>query len=257
MKSSKIGILSFRQEEKSGEIGFSKVSTFVQKNRAIKDNVLLLDAGDVFHGRVYTNLTKGRLILDIMNSIKYNALVPGNHDFNYGFERLLQLKNAANFTILAANIKAKGEKNPFLAFDIKILNGLKVGIFGLATPETCFKTCKKNIGGLRFLNPVKVAKKMVKKLKGKVHVIVALSHLGEVGKYNSHDLVKMVPGIDLVIDGHSHDFLKDGKKIKDTLIAQTGAALRAIGYVNLKILNKQIVYKKAELLYQKDLNKLE
>lgn len=243
-------------EKNTGEIGFSKVSTFIQKNRAIKDNVLLLDAGDVFHGKVYTNMTKGKLILDIMNKLNYDALVPGNHDFNYGFGRLLQLKNESKFPILAANIKEEDGKKHFLPYIIKNLNGLKVGVFGLATPETRYKTCNKNIKGLSFLDPVKIAKKMVKKLKGKVNVIVAISHLGELGKYNSHDFVKMVPGIDLVVDGHSHDYLENGKKVKDTLIAQAGSSLKALGYINLKILNNQIVYKKAELIRQKDIKDL-
>lgn len=244
-------------EEKTGEIGFPKVSTFVKKNRDEKDNVVLLDAGDVFHGKVYTNLTKGKIILDIMNSLNYDALVPGNHDFNYGQDRLIELKDKAKFDVIAANVKDIESKQPFLSYIIKKLNGIKVGIFGLATPETEYKTCKKNIEGLRFIDPVKVAREMVKKLKGKVDVIIALSHLGEVGKYNSHDFAKLVPGIDLIIDGHSHDFLKDGRKVKDILIAQTGASLKAVGYVTLKVLNNQVVYKKAELLYQKDLNKLE
>lgn len=244
-------------EEETGEIGFPKVATFINRNRLMNDNVLLLDAGDVFHGKVYTNLTKGKLILDIMNKIGYNAMVPGNHDFNYGFDKLMELKNEVKFAILAANVKEKGEKEPFLAFDIKNINGVKVGIFGLATPETYYKTNKKNIEGIEFQDPVKIAKKMVKKLSGKVDMIVAVTHLGETGEFNSHDFAKKVPGIDIIIDGHSHDFLNKGKMIGNTLIAQTGASLKAVGLINLKVLNGRIVFKKAELIYKNDIKNLE
>ena len=244
-------------EEETGEIGFSKVATFIEKNRLMSNNVLLLDAGDVFHGKVYTNLTKGKLILDIMNKIDYNAMVPGNHDFNYGFNELMKLKSEMKFVMLAANIREKGEKKPFLAFDIRNINGIKVGIFGLATPETYYKTNKKNIEGIEFQDPVKIAKKMVKKLSGKVDMIVALTHLGETGEFNSHDFAKKVPGIDIIIDGHSHDFLDKGKDVCNTLIAQTGASLKAVGLINLKVLNGRIVFKKAELVYKHNINNLE
>ncbi|MHB8076529.1 metallophosphoesterase family protein [Desulfosporosinus fructosivorans] len=99
-------------------------------------------------------------------------------DFNYGYQRLLELDAMTNFPILSANIQTTDGKRLLTPYIIKDVEGIKIGIFGLTTPETTYKTHPKNVEGLTFVDPVEEAKVIVAELKGKLDVIVALAHLG-------------------------------------------------------------------------------
>lgn len=237
------------EESQYAGMGMAKLNTLIQEYRRENKNVLLLDAGDTFHGQIIANLVKGESVARILNLMDYDAMVPGNHDFNYGQERLMELNQITDFPIIAANISK--DNQPFLQeYVIKNLTGLKIAIFGLSTPETTYTTHPDNVKGLIFNDPVKIAKKMVEKLKDKADVIIALSHLGisEGSKYTSKKIAKEVDGIDLIVDGHSHDALKEGLEINDTLIVMAGEYDKNLGVVRLSVNNGRVNYKKAALI---------
>lgn len=220
-------------------MGYSRIDSIVENYEAKYKNVLYLDGGDTLHGTVMASLDKGESMVKILNETGVDAIVPGNHDFNYGIDRLVELSKQMNFPILAANV-VKDErltaKVVFEEYIIKDIDGYKVGIFGLSTPETLFKTNPKNLEGIKILDPVDTAKKVVKKLKKKnVDYIVALVHLGldnsSQEKDRSDNLAKMVPEIDLIIDGHSHTVLPNGLKVNENYIVQTGEYNKNIGKV--------------------------
>lgn len=192
--------------------------------------------GDTFHGQTIATLVEGESIVTIMNAMQYDAMTAGNHDFNYGQERLLELAEMANFPVMGGNVKKDGE--PLLdEYIIKEVDGVKVGIFGLSTPETTYKTHPLNVIGLTFEDPAIQAQKMVDMLEGQVDVIVALGHLGvdESSTYTSEAVINSVDGIDVFIDGHSHTALEGGKMVGDTLLVQTGEYDKNLGIVNLMV----------------------
>ncbi|NLO40942.1 MAG: hypothetical protein GX115_15915, partial [Ruminiclostridium sp.] len=88
-----------------------------------------LDAGDTFHGQTIATLNKGESIADIMNAIGYDAMTPGNHDFNYGYDGLVELDGITSFPTLAAKVKKADGTDLFTPYIIKEIAGLKVGIF--------------------------------------------------------------------------------------------------------------------------------
>ena len=221
------------KESSNDGMGFAKVSTEIDRLRATTKNVLVLDAGDTLHGQTIASLSKGESIVKIMNSIGYDAMTPGNHDFNYGQDRLLELSKITNFPILAANLLKADGSNVYKPYTIKEINGVKFGIFGLATPETAYKTNPKNVQGLTFQDPVVAAKKMVEELKGKCDIVVALAHLGDNGEDTSIEVAEKVSGINIIVDGHSHTTLPAGKLVNNTLIVQTGDYDKNLGEVNL------------------------
>jgi len=234
----------------SSEIGFAKIASKIKEIRSTNENVLVFDAGDTFHGQTISSLVKGESVAEVMNIIKYDAMVPGNHDFNYGQERLLELSQMTNFPIVAANIK-KADGSTFLSpYIIKELKGVKVGIFGLATPETTYKTNPNNVKGLTFEDPTAAAERMVQELEGKADIIIALAHLGldESSEYTSKLVAEKVDGIDLIIDGHSHTVLTEGLKVGDTLIVQTGEYDKNFGIVELVCENGSVTAAKASLI---------
>lgn len=218
-------------------IGFAKVAAKVKELKAANPNTLVVDAGDTLHGQTFATISKGESIIKVMNAVGYDVMTPGNHDFNYGQDRLVELAGMAQFPIISANlVKADGTTllEPYV---IKEIGGLKIGIFGLSTPETAYKTNPKNVEGLTFANPVETAKKIVAELQEKeVDAIIALAHLGiDKETVDTSYLVRdNVEGIDLIIDGHSHSTLDTiDNEGKDTKIVSTGEYNNNLGIVNL------------------------
>ncbi len=223
------------------------LKTLADSKKQNGENVLIISAGDTFHGQLIAQLSKGLTIAKIMNCTGYDYIAPGNHDFNYEVSGLKDIEAQANFKILASNVTNKSDgSNVFTPYDIKIIDGVKIGIFGLATPETLVKTSgRESITKLDFEDPIENAKKIVKQLKQQgCKIIIAITHLGlydsSDSNYKSDCLAQNVSDIDVIIDGHSHTALQNGLYVKDTLIAQTGEHGKNIGVVNLSIKDEKL-----------------
>ena len=123
-------------------------------------------------------------------------------------------------------------------------------MFGLSTPETAFKTNPKNVTEVEFLNPVDVSKEMIKKLRPKCDVLIAVMHMGvdASSEFTSERIARETDGIDLIVDGHSHTALPEGIRIKDTLIVQANCYEHFLGKATIEVENHKIISKKAELL---------
>lgn len=240
-------------------IGYAKLKTFYDTTKEKNPNTLLIDAGDTLHGTTFTNISNGKNMMNLMNKIGFDISVPGNHDFNYGYDQLKALANMANFDYLCANVVKKDGKSDFKSSVIKELDGVKVGIFGLSTPETKYKSSPKNTKDVDFKDYIKTAKEQVDLLKKDgAQVIIAVTHLGidKSSKERSDILAESVPGIDVIIDGHSHSKLDSGMKAGNTLIAQTGEHLKNIGVVNIKLDDGKITDKTAKLVEFGEASKL-
>ena len=231
-------------------IGYARLATLVKELREA-GNLILLDAGDTTHGLPIATVSNGESIIRLMNQIGYDAMVPGNHDFNYGYERLVELNEMADFPILAANVVKEDETRDLQEYTIIEIDGLKVGIFGLTTQETTYKSNPKNTEGLEFRDPVAVAEEMVVKLEEEgVDLIIALAHIGvdEESHPKATDVAERVEGIDIIVDGHSHTKLDEGKLVGDTLIVQAGEHLNNIGLVDIEFVDGEIAKKEAKLI---------
>ena len=241
---------------------------------AIKNNTensILVDAGDTIHGLPFVTLSKGQDAVDLLNAAGYEYIVPGNHDFNYGYSRLMELfKNSVTLKsgenklrLLASNINKDG-KSVFEANHIKEMevNGktVKVGFFGIATQETAYKTNPNNVKGIEFTSPVDAAKEQVEDLENQgADVIVALSHVGtdESSDPTAYDVIKAVDGIDVYVDGHSHTTFKNGEKVNDTLLVSTGEYLSNLGKVEIELdENNEVVNATASLITKEEASKV-
>ncbi|MFK3939129.1 5'-nucleotidase C-terminal domain-containing protein [Alkalihalobacillus sp. NPDC078783] len=240
-------------------MGYAKLATLIDETRS--ENALLLDAGDTFHGTTFASLEEGETIAQALNLLDYDALVPGNHDFNYGLERLRELEGSLDFPIIAANVLNNEQKTFFDPYLIKEVNGTKIGIFGLATPETEYKTHPNNVRDVTFEDPSITASRMVEELKGEgVDVIVALAHLGidESSEFTSEKVAEDAPGIDVIIDGHSHSELKIGMEAgNETLIASAGEYTQNLGVVELVIEDGDLIDRSARLINQAEVEEIE
>ncbi len=222
------------EDDGSKVIGFPKLATYANKVRE-EGNALILDAGDMIQGLPFGNLEKGHSIIDLANAVGYDAMTLGNHEFDFGTENLLEVIQKLNFPTIAANFSKDG-KTVLDTYIVKEFEGVKVGIFGMATEETAFKSHPKNTEGYTFDDMITAAREQVKILKEQenVDIVIMLGHLGlDEGEYTSDLVAKAVSGIDLIIDGHSHTVLEQGRKVEDTLIVSTGEYLGHVGEVEL------------------------
>lgn len=236
-------------------MGLAKLSTLVKQHEAENENVLLLDAGDTFHGTTFATLEQGKSIAEVFNAVGYDGMAAGNHDFNYGYERLLELKEMVTFPVLSANVIVEETGELLLPpYMIQEIDGVKLGIFGLSTPETHYKTHPKNVEGLKFTDPVEAAQMMVAELQAQeVDVIIALTHLGTDASSTdtSIKVAEGATGIDLIVDGHSHT--EENVGVSGTLIVSSGEYTKNLGVVELTFdENGELVGKEGSLISKED-----
>ncbi|CAM2976749.1 5'-nucleotidase C-terminal domain-containing protein [Paenibacillus sediminis] len=244
-----------RSKEASPEMGFAKLAGIIQDYRGKNANTLLLDAGDAVHGTTFATLVEGESVVKVMNEMGYDAIAPGNHEFNYGYKRLVELSKMLSFPMISANVRTKDGNTLFEPYIIKEVGGVKFGILGLTTPETTYKTNPKNVEDLTFTDPSEEAKAIVSKLRGQVDVVIALAHLGmdASSKDTSLKLAKDVPGIDIIVDGHSHTVLQNGLSADHgTLIASAGEYTKYIGVIDLWVDKAKMTKKEATLIDEKE-----
>lgn len=248
-----------RIESGSGIMGFAKISTKVNELRAENPNLLLVDAGDTFHGQTIATLNKGESVVKVMNAMMFDVMTVGNHDFNYGQDRLLEIEAMLDFPIVSGNITNEDGTPYMKGTYIKEIGGIKVGFFGLTSPETAYKTHPKNVEGLTFENPITSAKAMVAELVGKVDMIVAIGHIGEDAgtEFTSKMIINEVDGIDLFIDGHSHTVKPNGELVNETMLVQTGAYDANLGVVDITLTNGVVTEISAKLITSEEATAIE
>ncbi len=219
---------------------------------------LILDAGDWWQGTPEGGaLTKGMAVTEVFNAIGYDAVVIGNHEYDNGIDFLRHMVDKLKMPVLSAN--TFGEDGKLVAWArpwiIKEVAGVKVGIFGLTTANMANLSFPKHIVGLVFRREVDVARAAVKALKRQgATVIIAVTHIGleeeNHGREGDRTLAREVPGIDLIVGGHSHTFLNRPIRIEETLIVQAGRYLEKAGRAELVIdpKTRKVVASSAELI---------
>jgi 5'-nucleotidase/UDP-sugar diphosphatase len=191
---------------KPSTAGLPARATLVEEIRSETENVLLLDAGDINTGRPESNLFDARPDIIGYNFIGYDAMTIGNHEFDRGKQVLAEQMALARFPFLSANLRTASGTLLGRPYIIKKFSGFNVAVFGLTTVDTAAITYPDHIAGLHFEDEVETARKLVPRLREQADVVIALVHLGiyETPRRGSLRLAREVPGIDLVVDGHSH-----------------------------------------------------
>lgn len=207
---------------------YAKVAALKSELKARGADVILADAGDYSQGTIYVSVNKGADAVTMMNAAGYDVATIGNHEFDYGYEQLMQNMAKANFQVLCANVSKDGA--PIFAENTIIeKGGMKIGFFGLETPEAQTKANPALIQGLTFLAREEMyaaAQAQVDALKARgADAVICLAHLGVDSSSEpntSYDLLKNVPDIDFVIDGHSHSVMLAGYEKLQTGVDKDG-----------------------------------
>ena len=205
--------------------------------------VILVDAGDYSQGTTNVSTTKGADAVAMMNAAGYDVVTIGNHEFDYGYEQLMDNMSKAEFKVVCADVFDADGTTIFDAnYTYTTKSGVKVGFFGLLTPEAQTKANPALIKGLTFAidDLWAVSQKQIDALAD-ADVVICLSHLGvdnETKPYTSYDLWNNTKGIDMIIDGHSHTVMTKGDKNEP--IQSTGTAFANIGVIVIDDASKKI-----------------
>ena len=228
--------------------GYAYMASLKKQYEAAGADVIVVDAGDFTQGNPYVSLSKGHSAIDLMNAAGYDLVTLGNHEFDFGYAQLMENLKDAKFKAICANVYLKGSTDPILdpSTIIETKSGLKVGFFGMDTPETATKVNPALITEIDFSTfdqLYEVAQKAIDGLSD-ADVVIGLCHLGidaeaAVNGYRSTDLLAHVKGVDFVIDGHSHTTMTIGENGEP--IQSTGTKFKAIGAIVIDNKTKTII----------------
>ena len=240
-------------------LGYAGVAAFVNDARTTygADNVTLVDAGDAVQGDVVGTLTEGGAIIEIMNELRYDFAVPGNHEFDYGMDRFFELVDASEAIYLSANFTdLRTGATPLYPFAIETFDEvtdaeggpLDVAYIGVTTPETLTKStpasfqdesgayvygfCEDETGEALYAS---VQAAVDNALAAGADYVVVIGHLGRTGitdRWTSDAVIENTTGIDAFIDGHSHEqYVTTVENAEGVAVplAQTGTKLASVG----------------------------
>lgn len=225
--------------------GYARRMGEIAKIRSEEKNVLLLDAGDFSQGTPYFNFFNGRLEIDALNRMKYDAGTLGNHEFDNGIDTLAMVLSKAKFPVLSSNYDVSQTPiSPYIKpYIVTEMNGVRIGIMALnVQPKGLI--IENNYSGLMYNDPVKVAQKTSALLKKrlKCDLVICLSHLGSDSTsvdVNDFSIAHATKYIDVIIGGHSHTMLENVKtnnaSRKKVVIAQVGKSGLYLGRIDLEL----------------------
>ena len=232
--------------------GWGYAGLYAVKENLSKDyNVLLVDNGDAIQGEPIGTMTKGEAIIDIMNVMGYDVAIPGNHEFDYGMDRFLELAEKAEFPYISCNFNKEGEL-VFEPWIMKEVGGMKIAFVGVTTPYTLRSSTPRYFmddsgnyiygflqdeTGEGVYNAVQESVDAAR-AEGADYVIV-MGHIGnetECAPWMYSDVISHVSGIDAWLDGHSHDtdqVIMQDKDGKDVVRTACGTKLANIGVLHI------------------------
>ena len=233
----------FTSGRNKGAGGMLQLASVIKQIRYEEENILLLDAGDIFQGTPYFNYYGGELEFKLMSEMGFDASTLGNHDFDNGIDGLIKQLPHAKFPFLSANYDVSNTALNGHTFPYKIFNknGIKIGVFGLGI-ELAGLVDPKLYKDTLYIDPIRVANKQSSLLKNELNcdLVICLSHLGysyKSKKVSDSILAQETSNIDLIIGGHTHTFLKNPKLLenkegKEVLINQVGFGAIKLGKID-------------------------
>lgn len=223
--------------------GYLRRMAMIKAERSRNPKLLLIDSGDFSQGSSYYTLFKGDVEIGMMNMMHYDAATIGNHEFDFGLDNMARLFRKAEFPILCSNYDFTGTPVEGLVKPYTVIkrDGVRIGLFALC-PELDGLVFAKSCQGVRYLDPVTSAKKAVAALQRlKCDIIVCVSHLGwDLKGMSDQIMISRTRGIDLVLGGHSHSYLKQLEYVKNldgtpVPVDQNGKHAVYVGRLELKL----------------------
>lgn len=227
--------------------GYTRRMGLIAQERKADPNLLVFDAGDFCQGTPYFNFYHGRIEIDAMNRMGYDAVTLGNHEFDNGVDTLAAILQGAQFPVVCTNYDVKGSVLEGLVLPYTVIRrqNVRIGVFGIGI-DPAGLIAERNFAPLQYLDPIATAQDVANTLKNKekCDVIVCLSHQGThpsaEGKLSDVELAQATRNIDIIIGAHTHKTLTnvyipnlDGDSV---FLAQMGKSGARIGKIQVEIL---------------------
>ena len=226
--------------------GYARRMGLIEQERKAHPALILVDAGDFCQGTPYFNFYHGRMEVDALNKMGYDAITLGNHEFDYGVDTLAQMLKDAMFAVVSANYDVTGTplENIVRPYVVLTRAGVRIGILGVGiNPQGLI--AEKNFAPVRYLEPIAAAQKAANELKEKhqCDVVLCLSHLGtdsaNPAQVSYAVLAKATRNIDVIVGAHTHKIVTDryveNLDGKPVLLAQMGKSGARMGKILLEM----------------------
>lgn len=217
--------------------GLARISAYNKKVRLSQKNVLILNAGDMASGTAVSSMFKGDPIFHVLNTMSMDAAVLGNHEFDYGWQRIRHYRRIAEFPLLCANVYVSDNDGvlhliadePYRVFTY---GQLRIAVIGVLTEKTPAITTKSATDGVTFIPAIQTLKKLISEVSSKSDIVIALTHVGV-----RHDelIASAVQDVDLIIGGHSHTALRRTREVNGVRIIQAGGKGYYIGRIDMTV----------------------
>lgn len=214
--------------------GLAPLAARVDELRAEKPT-LFLAAGDMIQGNNWANLFSGQSSIQALNALQLDAMVVGNHEFDFGQVILKQRIAEARFPVLGANVVPMGELKPCIILNV---GGTSVAVVGVVTDDVPQTTHPRNVNGLTFLSPEETVAKYLPELRAQSDVVVVLSHIGLNADMK---LAQKVEGIDVIVGGHTHTRVEKPLLSGKTIVVQAFEHAKVLGVLDLTLEQGRIV----------------
>ena len=228
---------SLQEYPRPGVIGgFPRLATAVRDIRRARgaSNVVLVDAGDTFGDQLLSNITRGEATLRLMDALGYTFMALGNHDYEYTADNTRRLQGLVRFPMRAANAIVRATGQPFLGDPTLIVTagGVRVGLLALTYHNTDQTGNKENTKDLEFHSGIDVAGTYIRELRRRADVVVVVSHQGTAV---DSLLGVRVPGIDIIVGGHSHDRIQPPRRVGAAWMVQALSDASALGELTVTV----------------------
>lgn len=222
--------------------GVARRATLFQRIKAATKHVLILDAGDVFQGTPLFTFFEGEPDYITMRQAGYDAIAVGNHDLDNGLANLQkQAKHLASPPLAATLVDAEG-KTIFPGWKLFDRGGVKIAVIGVMGKNAYQAIAEKRRKGVSLIEPAVLLKQMIPQVRKQADVVVVLSHTGHEEEVA---LAKEVPGIDVIVGGHSHTKVERPVRVqspdRETLVAQAFQWGEYVGRIDLTVDGKKVV----------------
>ena len=248
-------VILFENDVHCAVEGYAKMAALKVEEQVHTPYVTVVSAGDFVQGDVIGSVTEGESIVGIMNEVGYDFVALGNHEFDFGMERLQEIAQDLKGDELCANFTSiKTQKPVFKPYSIVDYGGCRIAFIGLITPSTATSVIPKTFQdgegndayGFNSDNFFTCAQQWVDKSRSEgADYVIVLSHLGDIkeGDYpTSIEFIENTRGVDVVLDGHSHTVIPDSlvldKEGKQVLLASTGTRFEFVGRLELSVEGK-------------------
>jgi 2',3'-cyclic-nucleotide 2'-phosphodiesterase (5'-nucleotidase family) len=211
--------------------GFPRRAALIKELRAKYQNIILLDAGDLFP--IFERKNNEQYAVKAMNNMGYDAMCVGDQEFLRGQDFLDRIKNEAQFPFISATLfNAATDKPLFEPFILKELDGIRVGVLGLTGKNSFMSFKNELIAGIKIIPIQDAVKKYLPAIREKVDIVIALTHQSD---DMDRELAQTANGIDVIVGGHSQTIINEPVRVNNTIIVQAGENGYYLGILELTI----------------------